>query len=93
MKEAVQKKMTGAFNIICARLFYNKNGSISLPKAVTVASVIGFIVFFVPKALIFIAEIAILALIGWVVYPVIKAFIDGKLEEASDVTSKVELEK
>lgn len=93
MKEAVQKKMTGAFNIICARLFYNKNGSISLPKAVIVVSVIGFIVFFVPKALIFVAEIAILALIGWVVYPVIKAFIDGKLEEASDVTSKVELAK
>jgi len=81
MKEAVQKKMTGAFNIICARLFYNKNGSISLPKAVTVVSVIGFIVFFVPKVLIFVAEIAILALIGC------------KLEEASDVTGKVELEK
>ena len=93
MKEAVQKKMTGAFNIICARLFYNKNGNISIPKAVTVVSAIGFIVFLVPKALIFISEIAILALIGWAVYPVIKAFIDGKLEEASDVTSKVELEK
>lgn len=93
MKEAVQKKMTGAFNIICARLFYNKNGSISLPKAITVVSVIGFIIFFVPKALIFVAEIAVLALISWVVYPVIKAFIDGKLEEASDVTSKVKLEK
>lgn len=93
MKEAAQKKMTGAFNIICARLFYNKNGNISLPKAITAVSVIGFIVFFVPKALIFVAEIAILALIGWVVYPVIKAFIDGKLEEASDVTSKIELEK
>lgn len=84
----IDQQVKGAWNIMCARAFYNTDGTVSLIKVASIIILIGLAVFFCPTFLTTVICIGFFCAAFYLFIPVIKALINGDLSAAANANKK-----